>query len=166
MSKRYETAFILKPTLTEEEAQAKIDFFSEVVSKNGGEIAAVERLGAKKLAYKIKKFERGIYVVIYFTSDGQVNKELERVYGITEDILRFIAIKYDTKREIEAWEIMVTRAKGLPFKEFKLSETTREYRPRTPRFPRGEGDGERRERAPRREESVVVEEVKEEKVAE
>ncbi|MDR2152124.1 MAG: 30S ribosomal protein S6 [Helicobacteraceae bacterium] len=164
MSKRYETAFILKPTLTDDEVAAKIDFFSELIAKNGGEIVAIERLGVKKLAYKIKKFERGFYVAIYFTSDGQVNKELERVYGITEDVLRFIAIKYETKVEIEAWENMVNRAKGLPFKEVKLSETAREYRPRTPRAPRGE-DGEKRERAPRREESVV-EETKETKVAE
>ncbi|MDR0665382.1 MAG: 30S ribosomal protein S6 [Helicobacteraceae bacterium] len=166
MSKRYETAFILKPTLTDEEVDAKINFFSEIIVKNGGEIVAIERLGVKKLAYAIKKFERGVYVVIYFISDGQVNKELERVYGITEDVLRFIAIKYETKVEIEAWENMVNRAKGLPFKEFKLSETVREYRPRTPRAPRGEADGERRERAPRREEKESAEEIKETKVAE
>ena len=164
MSKRYETAFILKPTLAEEEINSKIEFFSEIVSKNGGEIAAIERLGIKKLAYKINKFERGYYAVVYFTSDGLVNKELERVYGITEDVLRFIVIKYETKVEIEAWDNMVNRAKGLPFKEFKLSETTREYRPRTPRAPRGEEGGERRERAARRE--VSAEEHKEEQVAE
>ncbi|MDR2638442.1 MAG: 30S ribosomal protein S6 [Helicobacteraceae bacterium] len=155
MSKRYETAFILKPTLAEEEANAKIEFFSELIAKNGGEIVAVERLGVKKLAYKIKKFERGFYAVIYFTSDGGVNKELERVYGITEDILRFIVIKYETKVEIDAWENMVNRAKGLPFKEYRLSETVREYRPRpqrAPRAPRGEEGGERRERQPRGEE--------------
>ncbi|MDR2034041.1 MAG: 30S ribosomal protein S6 [Helicobacteraceae bacterium] len=162
MSKHYETAFILKPTLTEEEAKAKIDFFSEVITKQGGEIVAVEQLGVKRLAYKIAKFERGNYVAIYFTSDGKVNKELERVYGITEDILRFIVIKYESKTEIEAWENMVNRAKGLPFKEYKLSETVREYRPRSPRrF----NDEDRRERAPRREESAE-EANKEAKVAE
>ncbi|MDR1452086.1 MAG: 30S ribosomal protein S6 [Helicobacteraceae bacterium] len=165
MSRRYETAFILKPTLNEEEINAKIEFFSEIISKNGGEVVAVERLGAKKLAYKIKKFERGFYAVVYFIADGLVvNRELERVYGITEDVLRFIVIKYETKVENEAWENMVNRAKGLPFKEYKLSETVREYRPRSSRAPRAEADGERRERAPRREESV--EENKEAKVAE
>jgi small subunit ribosomal protein S6 len=128
--------FILKPTLTEDEAKAKVDLFSEIITKGGGEIAATEQRGAQQLAYAIKKFERGIYVVIYFTSDGQANKELERVYGITEDVLRFIVVKYQTKAEIAAWENMVNRAKGLPFKEYKLSETVREpreYRPRRPR---------------------------------
>ncbi|GHV05035.1 hypothetical protein AGMMS50229_07470 [Campylobacterota bacterium] len=136
MSKHYETMFILKPTLNDEEVKAKIDFFSEVITKGGGEIAAIEQLGTRALAYKINKFERGNYVVIYFTADGVVNKELERIYGITEDILRFIVIKYESKIEIVAWENMTNRAKGLPFKEFKLSETTREpreYRPRKPR---------------------------------
>lgn len=136
MSKHYETTFILKPTLTEDEAKARVEFFSEVITKGGGEIAAIEQLGVRKLAYNISKFERGNYVVIYFTADGALNKELERVYKITEDILRFIVIKYDRRVEIAAWENMVNRAKGLPFKEFKLSESVREpreYRPRAPR---------------------------------
>jgi small subunit ribosomal protein S6 len=136
MSKHYETMFILKPTLTEEEAKAKVDLFSEIITKGGGEIAAVESLGTRPLAYKIKKFERGIYTVIYFTADGALNKELERNYRINEDVLRFIVIRYDRQVEIGAWENMVNRAKGLPFKEFKLSESAREpreYRPRRPR---------------------------------
>ncbi|GHS87663.1 hypothetical protein FACS189487_04240 [Campylobacterota bacterium] len=145
MSKRYETMFILKPTLSEDEAKAKTDFFSDIIVKGGGEIAAVEQLGTRQLAYTINKFERGIYTVIYFTADGKLNRELERVYGITEDVLRFIVVKYDTNVETAAWENMVNRAKGLPHKEFKLSETTREYRPRSPRAPRGE-DGDRRRR--------------------
>ncbi|MGE4295067.1 MAG: 30S ribosomal protein S6 [Campylobacterales bacterium] len=153
MSKHYETMFILKPTLSEEEVKAKVEFFSEIITKGGGEIAAIEMMGVRQLAYQIEKFERGHYVVIYFTGDGSMNKELERVYGITEDVLRFIVIKYERRVEIAAWENMVNRAKGLPHKEVKLSESPRdrgEFRPRGPRGPRPDGDrGPRGPRAPR-----------------
>jgi small subunit ribosomal protein S6 len=126
--------FILKPTLNDEEAKAKVDFFSEIIKKGGGEIQAIEAMGTRNFAYPIEKFERGNYTVIYFTADGAVNKELQRVYGITEDILRFIVIKYETKAEIAAWENMIARVKGQPHKEYKLSESAREFRPRSRRF--------------------------------
>lgn len=149
MSKHYETMFILKPTLSEEEAQARIEQFSEIIKNGGGEIAAVEKMGVRPLAYTINKFERGNYVVIYYTADGKLNKELDRVYGITEDVIRFIVIKYERKIEVENWQNMVNRAKGLPFKEVKLTDSYRERsdRPRKPRF-----DGERK-RAPKAEEA-------------
>lgn len=50
----------LKPTLTEEELKAQVDFVKEVITKNGGEVASVIEMGARKLAYKIKKYERGL----------------------------------------------------------------------------------------------------------
>ena len=55
----YETMFVLKPTLTPEETQAKIAFIKEVVTAQGGEIAACDEMGSKKLAYKVEKFDRG-----------------------------------------------------------------------------------------------------------
>lgn len=136
MSKHYETMFILKPTLSEEEAAARIEQFSQIITNGGGEVVAIEKMGVRPLAYMIEKFERGNYVVIYYKADGSVNKELERVYRITEDIIRFILIKYEKKVEVENWENMVNRAKGLPFKEVKLTDSHRERgdRPRKPRF--------------------------------
>lgn len=102
--KHYELLFILKPTLTEDEAKVKVDFIKEVITKNGGEIASVVEMGTRKLAYKIDKYERGTYVVIYFTAPTSLTAELVRNVRITEEVIRFLTVKYENKREIAAWE--------------------------------------------------------------
>ncbi|MRJ02759.1 MAG: 30S ribosomal protein S6 [Epsilonproteobacteria bacterium] len=111
--RHYETLFVLKPTLTEEEKRQKFEFIKDVIEKNGGTIAATEDVGVRKLAYPIDKFERGHYYIIYFTAPSQAVRELERIYRITEEVIRFLTIKYETKRDIGAWEQMVERARRL-----------------------------------------------------
>ncbi len=122
--RHYETLFVLKPTLTEEEAKAKFEFIKDVIKNNGGEIVATEDIGVRKLAYPIEKFERGHYYIIYFKAPASAVRELERIYRITEDVIRFLTIKYETKKDIQAWEKMVERAKKLSGQtETKTEET-------------------------------------------
>lgn len=109
--RHYETMFIIKPTLVEEEIKAKIDFFKEVITKNGGSIETCLDMGMRNLAYQIKKNHRGYYFVIYFKAEPSLIAELERLYGINEEVLRFIVIKYESKKEQAAWKTLVERAK-------------------------------------------------------
>lgn len=102
--KHYEVLFILKPTLTEEEVSAKLEFLKEILTKNGAQIQTIVPMGTRKLAYKIKKYERGTYFVIYFKAPASLIAELERVLGITEEVIRFLIVKYENKKEILAWE--------------------------------------------------------------
>ena len=115
--RHYETLFVLKPTLTDEEKKAKFEFIKDVITNNGGEIVATEDVGVRKLAYPIQKFERGHYYIIYFKAPSQTVRELERIYRITEDVIRFLTIKYETHKDIRAWEKMVERAKKLSKQE-------------------------------------------------
>lgn len=108
----YETMFILKPTLTQEEIDAKIEFFKNIILNNGGSIDGCINMGMRNLAYEIKKNKRGYYFVIYFKSPATLIKELERNYRITEDILRFIVINYENKREQKTWQTLVDRSNG------------------------------------------------------
>ncbi|HEC1781601.1 TPA: 30S ribosomal protein S6 [Campylobacter lari] len=121
--RHYEVLFILKPTLTEEEVSAKLEFVKEVLTKNGAEIESVIPMGTRKLAYKIKKYERGTYFVIYFKAPTNLIAELERVLRITEEVIRFLIVKYENKKEIAAWEKL---SKGIKQnkKEIKASEST------------------------------------------
>ncbi|EKN1197893.1 30S ribosomal protein S6 [Campylobacter lari] len=121
--RHYEVLFILKPTLTEEEVSAKLEFVKEVLTKNGAEIESVVPMGTRKLAYKIKKYERGAYFVIYFKAPTNLIAELERVLRITEEVIRFLIVKYENKKEIAAWEKL---SKGIKQnkKEIKASEST------------------------------------------
>ncbi|AQW81840.1 30S ribosomal protein S6 [Campylobacter pinnipediorum] len=128
--RHYELLFILKPTLTEEEAKARVDFVKEVITKNGGEIATVVEMGTRKLAYKIQKYERGTYFVIYYKAPPALLTELTRNIRITEDIIRFLSVKYENKSEIAAWDRL---CKGI-----KQTIKTQTREPRAYREPRAE----------------------------
>lgn len=118
----YETMFVLRPTLTQEEIDRKIDFFKEILSTNEAVIEACLNMGMRNLAYEIKKHARGYYYVIYFKASPSLIKELERNYRITEDILRFIVIKYENKREQEIWSKLVDKANGKVVESKKKSK--------------------------------------------
>lgn len=96
--KHYETMFILKPTLTEEETVAQLDGVKALFEKNGAEIVATENIGIKELAYEIEKCKRGYYYVIYFKAPANSIAEIERNYRNNEELIRFMFIKYETKK--------------------------------------------------------------------
>ncbi len=108
----YETMFILKPTLTQEETSAKIEFFKNVLLNNGASIEATIDMGIRNLAYEIKKCKRGYYFVIYFKAPATLVAELERNYRINEEVIRFIVINYRTKTEQKNWGVLVDKANG------------------------------------------------------
>ncbi len=108
--KHYETMFILKPTLTEEETAAQIEKVKADIAKNGGEIVACDDMGTRPLAYEIEKNKRGYYFVAYFKGEPSGILEVERQYRINENIMRFIFIKYENKKEIAAWTKMSDEA--------------------------------------------------------
>ncbi len=109
--RNYENLVIVKPTLTAEEIQAHVKAIEEVITSNGGEIIATSPMGMRKLAYPIEKNERGYYHVIYSSIAPSAITEIERRFRINEDLLRFVTIKYDTNREIAAFNGMVEKAK-------------------------------------------------------
>lgn len=116
----YETMFIVRPTLVEEEIRAKVDFFKDLITKNGGDIETCLDMGMRTLAYEVKKNHRGYYFVIYFRAEPSLIAELVRVYRINEDILKFIVIRYENKRERAAWQTLVDRANKKPEKQKTL----------------------------------------------
>jgi len=104
--KHYELLFVLKPTLTEEENKAKFDDIMSVLEKNGCEVASVNDMGVRKLAYQIEKFERGHYYVIYFKANSSVIDEILRNLRYNEEVIRFLNVKFENKKEVENWEKM------------------------------------------------------------
>jgi len=110
--KHYDTMFIVKPTLTEEERTARFEFIKETIVNNGGEIVVEDKDVARELAYKIDKFDRGYYNTLYFKAPAESILELERIYRINEDIIRFIVVKYDKKKDIRTWNKLVENAQN------------------------------------------------------
>ena len=89
----YETIFISVPTLIAEDLAALIERFKKVITDSGGEIESVDEWGKRRLAYEINDFWDGYYVLINFTGPGSLPAELERLFGISDDVLRSIVIK-------------------------------------------------------------------------
>ena len=91
---RYETVFIINPSVEETGVKALIEKFSNLIN-NDGKVEEVNELGMKKLAYEIKKHKEGNYVVINFEAKPELIKELERVYRITDEVIKFIVVRKD-----------------------------------------------------------------------
>ena len=91
---RYEAIYIIKPTVEEDGIKALVEKFKGIMEANG-EIESLDEWGKRKLAYLIDDFAEGYYVYTKFRADQNVPKELERVFGITEDILRHMIIRIE-----------------------------------------------------------------------
>lgn len=92
---KYESVIIIRPDKTDDEIKLIIEDMKNLVIKNNGNFEKVENLGLKKLAYEIRKCKEGYYAVLYFEADASVITELERMYRITEDIIKFMTIRKD-----------------------------------------------------------------------
>ena len=104
--RHYETMFILKPTLSDEEKETIVESIKNTIVQNGGEVVTLDNIGIRELAYPINKFERGHYYIIYYKAPAKAVLELERQMRYNEDLLRFMSVKYETKRDIKRWEEM------------------------------------------------------------
>ena len=92
---QYESVIIINPNVGDKEIKELIESFKKIITDNKGNITNVEELGKKKLAYDIKKCKEGYYVVLYFEAEGNVIAELERVYRIKDEIIKFLTIRKD-----------------------------------------------------------------------
>ena len=66
-------------------------------------------MGTRKLAYQIDKFERGTYVVFYFTAPTAAIAEVERLIRITEEFIRFMTVKFENQKELRFWNKQVEK---------------------------------------------------------
>jgi len=92
----YELVLVISPELDEERFQATIDGVSRFVADKGGVVADTERWGKRKLAYPIKHFEEGNYVLLKFKLPPVFGKELEANLSISEDVLRHLLIRLES----------------------------------------------------------------------
>ncbi|NLB73278.1 MAG: 30S ribosomal protein S6 [Firmicutes bacterium] len=91
----YETMFILKPDLEEEAVEAVTTRFQDLITDGGGTIAGVNKWGKRRLAYEIQGYGEGVYVILEFSAEADVARELERVFKITDEVIRYLLIKKD-----------------------------------------------------------------------
>lgn len=97
---QYETAFLISPTLEEEETEKIITQMAEVISEKKGKMIKEDRWGKRRLAYQIKKHEEAFYVFFHYEGDSAIPNELERRFKQSEAILRFLTVTKETKENV------------------------------------------------------------------
>jgi len=93
--KTYEVMFIIIPNAAEEEIDKVIGQMEAGVKSMQGEVVSVEKMGKRKLAYRIGKFEEGFYVLFNIKANGEVVKEFERRLRVADSVLRYITVRVD-----------------------------------------------------------------------
>lgn len=91
--RKYETIFILHPSMDEEAVKAATEKFKGVIENGGGTIDNVDVWGKRKLAYEINKVGEGFYTLINFSANTELPKELDRIFRITDGVVRHIIVK-------------------------------------------------------------------------
>ena len=86
--KTYEMLYVLDSALTDEGKDAFVKKFEDIVVSSKGKVVSTDKWGVKKLAYPINYKHDGYYVLMTFEADGSAVKELDRVAGLTVEVLR------------------------------------------------------------------------------
>jgi len=90
--RKYETLLLFSPELVDTQLKEAIDRNKRLIEKMGGEVREVAEWGVRDLAYRIRKFSRGSYVLLQYTAKPDVVLELDRTLKIADDVLRFITV--------------------------------------------------------------------------
>ncbi|WP_085522446.1 30S ribosomal protein S6 [Tuberibacillus sp. Marseille-P3662] len=91
--RKYEIMYILRPDLDEEQENATKENAKQILTDNGAEIREVESMGKRRLAYEIKGYHNGVYVVLYVNAGEEAINEFDRRVKINDDIIRFMVIR-------------------------------------------------------------------------
>ena len=89
---KYELMYILVNSASDEEKEAMIEKINALITKNGGVVESVDKIGSKKLAYEIDKKHEGYYVLVNFTAESSVPATVTNTLRITEGVLRYIVV--------------------------------------------------------------------------
>jgi len=91
----YETMYILRPDIPEDEVDSHLKKYNEILEKSGTDVLDSQMRGKRRLAYPIAKHKEGIYVQLSHKGDGQQVAILERAMRLSEDVIRYLTVKQD-----------------------------------------------------------------------
>ncbi|MBW4027704.1 MAG: 30S ribosomal protein S6 [Acidobacteria bacterium] len=113
MQRFYEVMFIVRPDVLDEDLDKLIAGFEGTVTNGGGAVRSTEKLGRRKLAYTVRKFNDGNYVLLTVDADGPLVAELERRLRVSEPVIKFLTVRMDEeeKRLNKVKAIRATRKK-------------------------------------------------------
>src|ERR1700688_5065472 len=99
MNRTYELMFIVRPDMVEEEQDKLISTLETAVTSSGGKVKSVEKMGKRRLAYMVRRFHDGVYVLLAVEGAGGLIHELERRLRVTEPVIKFITVRIDEEQK-------------------------------------------------------------------
>ena len=99
MNRTYEIMFIVRPDVEEAELDKLIEGFSANVTNGGGEVKSVEKMGRRRLAYTVRKFNDGFYILLNVAAAGSLITEIERRLRVSEQVIKFITVRMDEEEK-------------------------------------------------------------------
>lgn len=114
----YEIMFIVRPDMEEADMDKLIEGFQKNITDGGGEIKSIEKMGRRRLAYTVRKFNDGFYVLLVVAAEGALITELERRLRVSEQVIKFITIRTDEEEKrvakIKAYRDSHVKRSALP----------------------------------------------------
>jgi small subunit ribosomal protein S6 len=116
MNRTYELMFIVRPDMADEDLDKLISTLENQVTTTGGTVKSVERMGKRRLAYVVRRFQDGMYILLTVEGTGALIHELERRLRVTEPVIKFLTVRIDEeqKRLDKIKQIKEARRKAAP----------------------------------------------------
>ncbi len=113
MLRKYEVMYILRPDIVEEDIEKLTASLEATVTKGEGKVLTTDKMGMRKLAYTVRKFNDGLYMLMTVEADGALIAEVERRLRVTEQVIKFITVRMDEeeKRLAKIRQLRSTRVK-------------------------------------------------------
>jgi small subunit ribosomal protein S6 len=116
MQRSYEVMFIVRPDLADEDVDKLLTTLQGHATNAGATVQNAEKMGKRRLAYDVKKFQDGQYVLFTLTADGKAIHELERRLRVAEQVIKFITVRTDEEQQRleKIRKIRASRTKRAP----------------------------------------------------
>src|SRR4029077_6214015 len=116
MNRTYELMFIVRPDMLDDDLDKLVSTLESAVTTAGGAVKSVEKMGKRRLAYTVRRFHDGIYILLTVEGGGAVIHELERRLRVTEPVIKFLTVRIDEeqKRLEKIKKIRDARRKAAP----------------------------------------------------
>ena len=113
MQRTYEVMFIIRPDLTDEDVDKLVANIEHSATNAGAQLEKSERMGKRRLAYQVRKFHDGLFVLFVLKADGKAIHEVERRLRVSEPVIKFITVRVDEtqKRVNKIAKLRATRVK-------------------------------------------------------
>jgi small subunit ribosomal protein S6 len=99
MNRTYELMFIVRPDMSEEDQEKLISNLESAITSSGGRVKSIEKMGKRRLAYTVRKFHDGIYLLVTFDGGGGLVHELERRLRVSEPVIKFLSVRIDEEQK-------------------------------------------------------------------